>query len=111
MRTPLTLQDLAVLTAVLADPLEKSTLARRALRLVEGPTFDDKVAVATVDRLVLLGALRKVRERYEITREGRAATGKALQDHRVALEAMGRLGSPRLVEDRDRGDADTLASG
>jgi len=111
MRTPLSIQDLAVLTAVLEEPLEKSTLARRALRLVEGPTFDDTVAVATVDRLVLLGALRKVGARYEVTREGRAATGKALQDHRVALEAMGRLGSPRLVKDRDRGDPGTLASG
>ena len=111
MRTPLSLQDLAVLTAVLEEPLEKSTLARRALVLVEGPTFDETVAVATVDRLILLGALRRVGARYEMTREGRTATAQALQDHRVALEMMVRLGSPRLVDDRDRTDPDMFASG
>jgi hypothetical protein len=109
MRIPRSLHDLSVLTVVLYKPLEKSTLARRALTLVGGPTFDDAVAVATVDRQVLLGALRKVRARYEITREGRAAMGDALQDHRAALEEIGRLGSPWLVEDPDRGDLDALA--
>lgn len=98
MRTPFSLQDLAVLTSVLQRPLEKSILARRALRLVAGWTFDETVAVATVDRLVLLGALRKVGARYEITHEGRVATGQALQDHRRALDEMSQLGSPRLVE-------------
>jgi len=102
MRTPLSLHDLAVLTAVLQRPLEKSILARRALRLVGGWTFDETVAVATVDRLVGLGALRRVGARYEITHEGRVATGQALQDHREALEEMSKLGSPRLVEDPDR---------
>ena len=98
MRTPLSLHDLAVLTSVLETPLEKSTIARRALRLAAGWTFDRTVAVATVDRLVGLGALRKVGARYEITHEGRVATGQALQDHRQALEEMSRLCSPRLVE-------------
>jgi glutathionyl-hydroquinone reductase len=110
MRTPLSIHDLAVLTSVLQTPLEKSVLARRALRLVGGWTFDETVAVATVDRLVGLGALRKVGARYEITHEGRVATGPALQDHRQALEEMSRLGSPRLVEGSGRESRDTRAS-
>jgi len=110
MRTPLSLHDLAVLTAVLERPLEKSILARRALRLVGGWTFDETVAVATVDRLVLLGALRKVGARYEITHEGRVATGQALQDHRQALEVMSQLGSPRLVETLGRDSRGPLTS-
>jgi hypothetical protein len=99
MGTPLSIQDLAVLTAVLTQPLEKSVLAARALRLARGATFDRAVAVATVDRLVTLGTLRKVGERYEITQEGRVAAAKGLEEHRRALEAMSRLGAPRLVED------------
>ena len=110
MRTPLSLQDLAVLTSVLQKPLEKSVLARRALRLVEGWTFDDTVAVATVDRLVGLGALRKVGARYEVTHEGRVATGQALQDYRQALEEMSRLCSPRLVDTRGPDSQDARAS-
>jgi hypothetical protein len=110
MRTPLSLHDLAVLTAVLHTPLEKSILAWKALRLVGGWTFDQTVAVATVDRLVGLGALRKVGARYEITHEGRVATGRALQDHRQALEAMSRLGSPRLVDNPDRDSRDAPVS-
>ena len=111
MRTPLSIQDLAVLMAVLQKPLEKSTIARRALHLVEGATFDEAVAIATVDRLVSLGALRKVGPRYEITHEGRSAAGQALQDHRQALEAMSRLGSPRLVQDVGLDSPDSAASG
>src|SRR5262249_28418513 len=102
MRTPLSIQDLAVLTALLHRPLEKSVVARRALRLVGGATFDEAVAVATVDRLVGLGTVRKVGALYEIPTEGRMGPSHALQDHREALEAMSRLSSPRLVEDRDR---------
>jgi hypothetical protein len=99
MRTPLSIQDLAVLSAALDTPVKKSWLAGRALQLARGATFDETVAVATVDRLVTLGALRKVGARYEITREGRGALGQALQDYRQALEAMTRVGSPRLLED------------
>src|SRR5262245_8527723 len=109
MRTPLSIQDLAVLTALLHRPLEKSVVSRRALRLVAGATFDEAVAVATVDRLVGLGAVRKVGALYEITTEGRMATSHALQDHREALEAMVRLGSPRLVEERDSASRSALA--
>ena len=110
MRTPLSLQDLAVLTSVLQTPLEKSTIARRALRLAGGWTFDATVAVATVDRLVGLGALRKVGARYEITHEGRVMTGQALQDHRQVLEAMSQLGLPRLVEASRRDSRDVVVS-
>jgi hypothetical protein len=99
MRTPLSIQDLAVLTAALEMPVKKSSLACRALNLARGATFDETVAVATVDRLVALGALRKVAAHYEITREGRAALGQALQDYRQALEAMSRVRAPRLVDD------------
>jgi hypothetical protein len=108
MRTPFTIHDLAILTTSLRRPLEKSILARRALRLVGGATFDETVAIATVDRLVGLGALRKIGARYEITHEGRAATGQALQDHRQALEEMSHLGSPRLVVGPDPFNQDTL---
>src|SRR5262249_46727741 len=99
MRTPLSIQDLAVLSAALETPVKKSWLAGRALQLARGATFDETVAVATVDRLVALGALRKVEARNEITREGRAALRQALQDYRRALDAMSRVGSPRLVDD------------
>jgi len=111
MRTPLSIQDLAVLTSALQEPLQKSTLVSRALGLVRSATFDDAVAFATVDRLVGLGALRKNGVRYEITREGQLAAGRALQDHRQLLARMGQLGSPRLVENPDRKRHDTLASG
>jgi hypothetical protein len=108
MPTPLSLNDLAVLTAAFQKPLEKSTLVRRALRVLVGGMFDEAVAIATVDRLVGLGALRKVQAWYEPTREGRVATGQALQDHPRALEKMSKLGSPRLVEDPGPDDQDTL---
>ena len=106
MRTPLSIQDLAILSAALEAPVKKSCLASRALRLARGATFDRAVAVATVDRLVALGALRKVGARYEITQDGRAALGQALQDYRQALEAMSHVGSLRLVDDAcsDAGD-------
>jgi hypothetical protein len=112
MRTPLSIQDLAVLTAALERSVKKSWLADRAVQLARGATFDEAVAVATVDRLVALGALRKVGARYEITQEGRAVLGQALQDYRQALDAMSRVGSPRLVEDpcSDAGDRSVLGT-
>jgi len=111
MRTPLTIQDLAVLTAALQTPVKKSCLAGRALKLARGATFDKAVAVATVDRLVALGALRKVGARYEITQDGRASLGQALQDYRQALEAMSRVGGPRLVDDSCEDAEDGLVAG
>jgi len=111
MRTPLSIHDLAVLTSALHEPQQKSTLVRRALRLVRSATFDDAVAFATVDRLVGLGALRKNGVRYEITRDGQVAAGQALQDHRRLLDRMSQLGLPRLVADPAREPHDTLASG
>jgi hypothetical protein len=107
MRTPLSIHDLAVLTAALQRPLEKSILVRRALRVVVSGTFDETVAIATVDRLVVLGALRKVQARYELTREGRVATGQAFLDHRRALVEMSKLASPRLVENPAPDDQET----
>src|SRR5262249_48988197 len=103
MRTPLSIQDLAVLMAVLQKPLEKTVIARRALRLVEGATFDEAVAIATVDRLVALGALRKVGPRYEITHEGRSAASQALQGPGGAAGGRGQAGPPRLGRKRALG--------
>src|SRR5262245_10381218 len=40
MRTPFSFPDLAVMTALLQKPLEKMQVARRALAIAEGPTFD-----------------------------------------------------------------------
>ncbi len=100
MRTLLSLSDLAVLTALFQRPLEKLELARRALAVGKGPTFDRAVALATVDRLAGFGLVRKVGARYELCQEGREATLLALQDHRAALEQMSRQVSPRLVEER-----------
>ena len=39
MRTQCSLQDLALLAALARSPLEKLTLAQRAVLLAEGPTF------------------------------------------------------------------------
>src|SRR5262249_26253632 len=48
--TPLSLHDLAVLTSVLQRPLEKSILARRALRLVGGwmPRLPGRARLAVI---------------------------------------------------------------
>lgn len=99
MRTMVSFSDLAVLTALFQKPLAKLDLARRALALGGGPTFDRAVALATVDRLAGFGLVRKVGARYELSQEGREATVLALHDHRAALDLMGRQVSPRLVEE------------
>jgi hypothetical protein len=98
MRTQCSLPDLAILAALVKAPLEKMVLARQALAVAEGPTFDAVVALASVDRLAGFGLVRKVRSKYELTQDGRDALTMALQDHRDALEALTRLVSPRLVE-------------
>ena len=103
MRTTLSLSDLAVLTALFQKPLAKLDLARRALALGAGPTFDRAVALATVDRLVGLRLVRKIGARYELSQEGREATVLALRDHRAALDQMAREVSPRLVEETGTG--------
>jgi hypothetical protein len=98
MRTQCTLCDIAVMTSLMQGPLEKGELARRALSLAEGPCFDERVALATVDKLAGFGFLRKVRCRYEVTQDGRVVLAVALQDLREALERMNRLVSPRRVD-------------
>jgi hypothetical protein len=97
MRTQCTLSDLAVLTPLVQGPLEKRELARRALSLAQGPCFDERVVLATVDKLAGFGLLRKVRARYELTQDGRDVLAVALQDLREALDRMSRLVSPRLI--------------
>jgi len=97
MRTQCTLSDLAVISPLMQGPLEKRELARRALDLAEGPCFDERVALATVDKLVGFGLLRKVRARYEVTQDGRDALAMALQDLRESLDRMSRLISPRML--------------
>jgi hypothetical protein len=111
MRTPLSVPDLAVLTAVLDAPLEKLKLARRALALAAGPTFDRAVALATVDRLATLGFLRKVGAHYEMTQAGRESVPDALQDHREAIERIGRLVVPPLAKEPKLRGVDALAAG
>jgi len=98
MRTQCSLTDIAVMTPLLQGPLGKREIAKEALALVEGPAFDERVALATVDRLASFGFLRKVRSRYEVTQDGRDVLSMALQDHREALDRMTRLISPRLVD-------------
>jgi hypothetical protein len=98
MRTQCTLCDIAVMTSLMQGSLEKGELARRALSLAEGPCFDERVALATVDKLAGFGFLRKVRCRYEVTQDGRVVLAVALQDLREALERMNRLVSPRRVD-------------
>ena len=98
MRTQCTLCDIAVMTSLMQGPLEKGELARRALNLAEGPCFDERVALATVDKLAGFGFVRKVRSRYEVTQDGRDVLAVALQDLREALERMNRLVYPRRVD-------------
>ena len=97
MRTQCTLSDVAVLTPLMQGPLEKRELARRALSLAEGPCFDERVALATVDKLAGFGLLRKVHARYELTQDGRDVLAVALRDLREALDRMSRLVSPRVI--------------
>lgn len=97
MRTQCTLSDIAVLAPLMHGPLEKGELARRALGLAEGPCFDERVALATVDKLAGFGFLRKVRARYELTHDGRGILVLALQDLREVLDRTSRLVSPRVI--------------
>src|SRR5262249_43015179 len=97
MRTQCTFSEVAVMTPLMEGPLEKRELARRAPGLAEGPCSDERVALATVDKLADFGLLRKVRFRYEITQDGRAILAVALQDLRQALDRMSRLVSPRVI--------------
>lgn len=97
MRTQCTFSDIAVLAPLMQGSLEKGVLARRALALAEGPCFDERVALATVDKLAGFGLLRKVRARYELTHDGRDVLTLALQDLRESLDRMSRLVSPRLI--------------
>jgi hypothetical protein len=97
MRTQCSLSDLAVLTPLMQGPLEKRELARRALIIAAGPCFDERVVLATVDKLAGFGLLRKVRARYELTQDGRDVLAVALQDLREALDRMSRLVSPRVI--------------
>jgi len=98
MRTQCSLPDLAILAALARAPLEKRTLAQRAVLLVEGPTFDRAVALASVDRLLGLGLVRKVYHHYELTQDGRDALVMGIHDHREAVEGLVRLLSPRRLE-------------
>ena len=98
MRTPCTLADMAVMTPLMQGPLEKRALARRALGVAGGPCLDERVALATVDKLLSLGFVRKVGARYELTRDGRDVLAVALEDLRQALDRMGQLVSPRRVQ-------------
>ena len=102
MRTQCTLPDVAVMTPLIEGPLEKRQLARRALGIAEGPAFDERVALATVDKLVGFGLLRKVHFRYELTRDGREALTLALQDLRQVVDRMSRLVDPRVIGGRPR---------
>ena len=97
MRTQCTLPDIAVLAPLMQGPLEKGELARRALGLAEGPCFDERVALATVDKLAGFGFLRRVRARYELTHDGRDVMVLALQDLREAIDRMSRFVFPRLI--------------
>ena len=99
MRTMLSLADLALLSALPPRPLSRSELTGRALALAGGPTFDRRVALATIDRLTALGFVRRVGARYELCREGQSAMVLALEDFRAAIEQMRQTAFLRLVEE------------
>ena len=82
MRTILSLSDLALLSELPPRPLSRPELARRALAIAGGPTFDRRVALATIDRLTALGLVRRVGARYELSREGQCAMSLALEEYR-----------------------------
>ena len=98
MRTLLSLSDLALLSVLPPRPLSRSELTGRALALAGCPTFDRRVALATIDRLTTLGLVRRVGARYELSREGQCAMALALEEYRKALEQMRQAASRRLVE-------------
>ena len=99
MRTMLSLSDLALLSALPPRPLSRSELTGRALALAGSPTFDRRVALATIDRLTTLGLVRRVGVRYELTREGQCAMALALEEYRGAIEQMRQTAYLRLVEE------------
>ena len=99
MRTMLSLSDLALLSALPPRPLSRPELTQRALALAEGPTFDRRVALATIDRLTTLGLVRRVGARYELSGEGQCAMVLALEDYRAAIEQMRQTAFLRLVEE------------
>jgi len=109
MRTQCSLQDLALLAALARSPLEKLTLAQRAVLLAEGPTFDRAVALASVDRLLGLGLVRKEQHTYQLTQEGREALVSGIHDHREAVDRLARLLSPRRVEGAREQEARAVA--
>lgn len=109
MRTQCSLPDLALLAALASSRLEKLTLARRAALLVEGPGFDRAVALASVDRLVELGWVRKVYHQYELTQRGRDALVVGIHDHREVLDGLTRLLSRRRVEGAQEQEARAVA--
>ena len=99
MRTMLSLSDLALLSALPQRPLSRSELTGRALALTGGPIFDRRVALATIDRLTVLGLVRRVGTRYELSREGQGAMVLALEEYRAAIEQMRQTAFLRLVEE------------
>ena len=99
MRTMLSLSDLALLSALPRRPLSRSELTGRALALAGGPTFDRRVALATIDRLTTLGLVRRVGARYELSREGQCAMVLALEEYRGAIEQMRQTAFLRVVEE------------
>ncbi|RPH70493.1 MAG: hypothetical protein EHM78_11185 [Myxococcaceae bacterium] len=60
MRTQCSLFDTAVMTAPLQGPLEKRKVARHAPAVAQGLAFDERVALATVDRMTRLVSRRPV---------------------------------------------------
>ena len=95
----LSLLDLALLSALPPQPLSRPELTRRALAVAKGPTFDRRVALATIDRLTALGLVRRVGARYELCREGQRAMALALEEYRAAIEQMWQAASLRLVDE------------
>ena len=108
MRTLLSLSDLALLSALPPRPLSRSELTRTGAGPRRGPTFDRRVALATIDRLTTLGFVRRVGARYELSREGQCAMVLALEEYRAAIEQMRQTASLRLVEEPAASD-DALA--
>ena len=104
MRTMLSLSDLALLSELAPRPLSRPELARRALAIAGGPTFDRRVALATIDRLTALGLVLRGGARYELSREGQCAMVLALEEYRAAIERMRQTALLRLVDDRAAGD-------
>jgi hypothetical protein len=100
----LSLSDLALLSALPPRPLSRPELTRRALAVAEGPTFDRRVALATIDRLTALGLVRRVGARFELSREGQCALVLALEEYRAAIEQMRQTAFLRLVDESAASD-------